>query len=505
MPATIDLRPARALKPAGYTIATIVCSFGGFLMGTDTSIVGPVTQMENFLHQFGHLDSAVHGILVSCVLLSAAVTSFFAGRIADALGRTRAMALGAAIFTVGAVLQAAATHLVMFALGRVVEGLGYGVFIGTQTVYICEISPPKRRGPLTSGPQFMTCLGLVTGYFTSYGTVNIPGSFSWRLPFIINASIAAAYVLANFFVLPDSPPWLMLHGRQADAERAWEALGVKRDERQIDGNAPADSGDNGSSFPGEAVAAASSPAQEKDQVRFIDLWARDVRSRTFLAVFLLGFLQLCGIDAVLFYAPMLFQAAGLQSQQASFLTSGVSAILIFTTSVPATIFADKWGRRTSTLVGGFGLTVTLLLVGSLYAANAVHANHGAGRWIVIVTIYLFCIIQSATWGISIKVWAPEIQPPRTRAQATNLAYVFNWVCNFFVAFVCPILLERNVPSVYFMFGGCTIAATVVSFFYMIETKGKSFSEIERAFEKKRLGPHIRLSNLTQTFRDTKVS
>ncbi|RYO79965.1 hypothetical protein DL766_008867 [Monosporascus sp. MC13-8B] len=486
MPVTIDLPSARALKPAGYTLATIVCSFGGFLMGNDTSIVGPVTQMENFLHQFGHLDSAVHGVLVSCVLLSAAVTSFFAGRIADTLGRTRAIALGAAIFTVGAVVQAAAAHLVMFALGRVVEGLGYGVFIGIQTVYICEISPPKRRGPLTSGPQFMTCLGLVAGYFTSYGTVNIPGSFSWRLPFIINAFIAAAYVLANFFVLPDSPPWLMLHGRQADAERAWEALGAKRDERQVDGNAPADSDNNGSSFPGEAVAAASSPAPEKDQVRFMDLWARDVRSRTFLAVFLLGFLQLCGIDAVLF-------------------ASGVSAILIFTTSVPATTFADKWGRRTSTLAGGFGLTITLLLVGSLYAANAVHADHGAGRWIVIVTICLFCIIQSATWGISIKVWAPEIQPPRTRAQATNLAYVFHWVCNFFVAFVCPILLERNVPSVYFMFGGCTIAATVVSFFYMIETKGKSFSEIERAFEKKRLGTHIRLSNLAQTFRDPKVS
>lgn len=99
----------------------------------------------------------------------------------------------------------------------------------------------------------------------------------------------------------------------------------------------------------------------------------------------------------------------------------MSAILIVATSIPATLYADKWGRRTSTLVGGLGLTVTMILIGALYAAHAVEAKKGAARWVVIVCIYIFCIVQATTWAVSIKVWAPEIQPQHTRAQAISLA------------------------------------------------------------------------------------
>jgi MFS family permease len=115
------------------------------------------------------------------------------------------------------------------------------------------------------------------------------------------------------------------------------------------------------------------------------------------------------------YAPLLFQQAGLQSAEASFLASGVSGIVIVASSIPALLLADKWGRKTSTFYGGLGLTITMLLIGGLYAAEVVHANRGAGRWVVIVCIYLYCVVQATTWAISIKVYAPEIQPQRTRA------------------------------------------------------------------------------------------
>ncbi|KAJ5263146.1 hypothetical protein N7478_010751 [Penicillium angulare] len=436
----------------------------------DTSVIGPVTVMESFINQFGKHSATVHGILVSCILLCAALGSLFAGRLADRLGRPKAMAFGAGVFTVGIILEAAAVKLSMFAVGRVIEGLGYGLYFSTQTVYICEISPPKARGPLTSGPQFMTCMALVVGYFISYGTVNIPGSLSWRLPFIIIVVMAILYLFINLFILPESPRWLILHRDYRAAEKVWDALEVKQEDREVD---------DPITFPSQSNVAGE---ERRQKANFRGLWTRDVRKQTFLAVFLLGFLQLCGIDAVLYYAPLLFQQAGLESQEASFLASGVSAIAIVATSIPATLLADKWGRRTSTLVGGVGLTTLMILIGSLYAGRAVFPTHGAGRWVVIVSIYLYCIVQATTWGISIKVWAPEIQPQHTRAQAISLGYGANWVCNFFVAFICPILLDKSVPSAYFLFGGCTAAATIVSFFYMVETKGKSLAEIERAFK-----------------------
>ncbi|KAF2161903.1 hypothetical protein M409DRAFT_37484 [Zasmidium cellare ATCC 36951] len=477
--------------PARYTVASVVCSCGGLLLGMDMSIIGPVTVMTSFTNQFGEHSSVVHGILVSSILLAAAVSSFFAGRPPDAFGRPKALAFGAGIFTIGAVLQASAVSLVMFAIGRVIEGFGYGLYFGTQTVYICEIAPPEIRGVLTTMPQFMTCVALVIGFFTAYGTVNIEGSLSWRLPFIITAGMSTAYALANLFLLPDSPRWLILNGRRQEADKVWDLLGVKREDREA-----MDEGEHQE----EQIALSQvleEPAERANEkhATFADLWARDVRRRTFLAVFMMGFLQLCGIDAVLYYAPLLFQQAGLQTQQAAFLASGVSAIVIVVTSIPATLYADKWGRRTSTVVGGLGLSVTMLLIGSLYAGHAVQPQSGAGRWVVIVCIYLFCVIQATTWAISIKVWAPEIQPNHTRAQAISLAHGFNWVCNFFVAFICPILLAKSASGAYFLFGACTTIATIVSFFYMIETKGKSLDAIERAFRKQRPAGEIVMANL----------
>lgn len=268
----------------------------------DTSIIGPVTVMKSFITQFGEHSSTVHGILVSSILLCAALGSLFAGRLADRLGRPQAIAFGASVFTIGTILEAGAVNLSMFAVGRVIEGIGYGLYFSTQTVYICEISPPKARGPLTSGPQFMTCLALVVGYFTSYGTVNIPGSLSWRLPFIIITGMAVVYVLTNLFLLPQSPRWLIRHKDHHAAAKVWDALGVKHEDRE--GDNPSISDDNGT-----AVVQQSSPPSQgaKQHTNFRSLWARDVRKQTFLAVFLLGFLQLCGIDAVLYvHAPYLF-------------------------------------------------------------------------------------------------------------------------------------------------------------------------------------------------------
>lgn len=96
-------------------------------------------------------------------------------------------------------------------------------------------------------------------------------------------------------------------------------------------------------------------------------------------------------------------------------------------TIPASIYADKWGRRTSAIVGGLVLTSCMLLIGSLYASNSVHGTYGIARWVVIVTIYLFAASFCATWAIGFKIYATEIQPRATRSVASNLAQSSNWV------------------------------------------------------------------------------
>ena len=187
------------------------------------------------------------------------------------------------------------------------------------------------------------------------------------------------------------------------------------------------------------------------------------------------------------YAPLLFQQAGLASAKASFLASGVSAIVIFSVTIPALFLADKWARRHSTIYGGIGLSATMFLIGGLYAGNTVHSSFGAGRWVVIISIYIFVVIYCISWAVGIKIYAVEIQPQRTRASAASLAHGSNWVTNFLVALATPILLAKSSYGAYFLFGGCTLVTAIVCAIFMPETKGKSLDEIEDAFRGKASG------------------
>jgi MFS family permease len=121
-------------KPPRYVLASYGCSLGGLLLGIDTGIIGPVTVMDFFVERFGHPSATVHGLIVSSILISAAVTSFLAGHVADVLGRPTGIAIGALLFGIGAAIEAAAIHLGMFMAGRVIAGIGEGLTSGIMVV-----------------------------------------------------------------------------------------------------------------------------------------------------------------------------------------------------------------------------------------------------------------------------------------------------------------------------------------------------------------------------------
>ena len=122
----------------------------------------------------------------------------------------------------------------------------------------------------------------------------------------------------------------------------------------------------------------------------------------------------------------------------------------------------------------------MMLMGLLYATDSVHATHGAGRWIVILTIYVFAITYATTWAIGVKLFTSEIQPAATRATATSLAQAANCTTNFFVAFITPVLLERSSSGAYFLFGGATILTVGVCAAFMPETRGRELETIGHA-------------------------
>lgn len=508
-------------RPQPYTLACVLVSIGGLLFGLDTGCIGPITTMPAFLDYFGDLSSTIHGLLVSSILIPASLTSFFAGSAADALGRVRAIGIGGIIFALGTALEASAQNLAMLFVGRCITGVGEGLFLSTLVVYVCEIAPAKERGVLASVQQLLVTIGICGGYFICYGTVRAGrSSLGWRLPFALQSFLALIYGASVLAFLPQSPRWLKSRGKYEEATEAWARLGVAHAETEEDkerthqettARQPEEERKHNVMEP-ESLAltpiCSHQSGATKSRLAWLRIFAADVRARTLLAAFLMGAQQAVGIDGVLYYvrqatnpcirtdaddiqAPLLFQQAGLGSSTSSFLASGISALLMMIVTIPAFLFADKWGRRTSTLWGGVLLSSCMLAIGSLYASDSVHGSYGGGRWAVIVLIYIFALTYSATWAVCIKVYASEIQPLRTRAPASSLAQSSNWIVNWIVAFTTPIFLARSTFGVYFLFGAAGLLTTVVCAFTMPETRGRSLEDIEEAFHSRR---HSELSS-----------
>ena len=149
--------------------------------------------------------------------------------------------------------------------------------------YITEIAPRRRRGMLVSMPQFMATTGICAGYFTCYGTIHIASSISWRLPFIIAAILAVGLAISCLY-LPESPRWLLLRGRKDDALRGSERLNLSRVEVEKD----------------MLTIATRSQSQPSLWQSLLVIFYRRYRARTTLGLFILGMIQLCGIDGVLY-------------------------------------------------------------------------------------------------------------------------------------------------------------------------------------------------------------
>ena len=199
--------PPKMFHPPRYILASIVAGLGGFLFGLDTGTIGPVTAMLQFSQTFGTLSPTLHGLIVSCILITGALSSFLAGHLADAVGRPLGMAVGAVVFGAGAALEAGSVHLAMLFVARLVTGAGEGLFLSTTVVYICEIVPAKGRGVVASAPQFFITFALVVGYFFCYGTVNLENELAWRLPFAFHALCAFVWAGLAVVFLPQSPRW----------------------------------------------------------------------------------------------------------------------------------------------------------------------------------------------------------------------------------------------------------------------------------------------------------
>ncbi|KAL4990972.1 general substrate transporter [Aspergillus falconensis] len=446
-------------------------SLTGLLYGLDTGSIGVITQMAQFDDSIGHLSSMQQGIFVASILLSSSVSSLTSGHVSDRISRKYGILLGGIISLLGTVISACSPNLASLIVARLLTGIGMGQAISVTTVYLVEIAPVAIRGVAACFLQTYVVLGIMTGYFIAFGSSNIAGSsLSWRMPFIIQAVVAVVLSLGMVLV-PSSPRWLAQVGRSDDAKKVLCKLRpVATVEAEFD-----------------EIRQSLDPEKQEQTASIREIFSRKYRSRTALGIFLMSFQQLTGIDVVLYYAPILFQQAGFTSQRASFLSSGVTGIVMLVCTIPAQIWVDRWGRRKPLILGGAAMAICFIVIGSLYArfgrteGDEVVLGSDSAQWVVIVLIYVFVANFSWSWAVVGKIYASEIIPTRLRAKVCAVELVANWVVNFLFTFTAPLFLRVSASGPYYLYGFSTVVAVVVCVL-MPETKGHSLEHIERLFE-----------------------
>ncbi|MFF9472072.1 sugar porter family MFS transporter [Streptomyces roseolus] len=445
--------PVAAASPAGtrkitWWAATI--AVGGFLFGFDTGVVsGALLYIRD---DFG-LNSFQQGSVVSVLLIGSVVGAMGAGKLADRWGRRRLLGAAGAVFLLGTAVAVFATGYGMLLAARIVLGLAVGTASALVPVYLSEISPTRIRGRLLTMNQLMITVGILVAYLVNLAFAS---GGDWRAMFACGAVPALVLVVAGR-LLPESPQWLIEHGRPDEARRVIASVSdeatadrlVERVQRRI----------------AEEGAKTSSSADGRS------LWAPDVRPALVLGLTLAAVQQFGGINTIIYYAPTIIEQTGLSASNSIFYSVAIGAINLVMTLV-AIKLVDRIGRRPMVLVSLAVMAVSVFLLGLAFVADL-----SSGLTLLFMVVY----IAAFAGGLGPVFWTliGEIFPPSVRAEGSSASTAVNWVSNFIVSLAfLPLANVLGQGETFWIFAGICALAFVFVTRFLPETRGRGPEEIE---------------------------
>ncbi|KAF8142694.1 MFS monosaccharide transporter [Mycena galopus ATCC 62051] len=456
-------------------LCAIFASIGGLSFGYDQGVIANVLVMEDFMRRWP-ITPLQKGALTAVLELGALIGTLLAGVLADKYSRRHSIFAACVVFNIGALFQCFAENLGHLFIGRAVGGIGVGALSMLSPLYISEISPPEVRGSLIALEQFSIVLGVVVGFWIGFFTRHIPGSLSWRLPLGLQIAPGMLLALGAIFLLPASPRLLVLKGRYAEAEASLVKLRGRDDgltkiellEMRVE------------------ATLISQPGAHKHGVGELAVWGRlftkKYRARTMIGVLIMVFQQWSGINALLYYGPTLVRSIGLQGDTVSLLVSGGIGIVQFLAVGPAVVYIDRLGRK-PLLRGGSAVMalshLTIALLVQLFQNNWV--EHAAAAWVAVVGIYTFTFAYGVSFGPIGWVLPSEVFPLSMRARGVALATASNWINNFFIGLVTPVMMEVSAAGTFLTFATACFFAYLWATYSVPETAGVALEDMDRVF------------------------
>lgn len=520
-------------KPKFYSfyIAFIV-ALGGFLMGFDASVISGVIKFMSIEFE---LTDAQHGFAVACLTLTATIAMMFSGPLSDKIGRKKVLIIAALLFFISAIYSALSPSYFHIVIARMIGGLGVGAALIVPPMYIAEIAPPGLRGRLVSFNQLNIVLGLSVAFFTNYlilqlgesdaGWVNTLkiNENNWRWMLSLEALPAVLYFGFLFFV-PESPRWLAMKGNSDKAIQVMSKF----------------EGENKAKEEFAAILEALNNGKNKDRIPIRELFKPAMKFVLTIGIVIGVLQQITGINAVFFYAPMIFEQTGIGTD-ASFANAIIIGLtnLIFT--IVAIAFVDRIGRKPLLSFGLVGIILTMFLLagsfksaeykldaqvltelkkhehfdefkgiaqleGSVYKSDVefkrklaevvdqqvikkyegdiLTSTISINSWLVLIGIIGFVASFAMSLGPVMWILFSELFPDRLRGLAISLVGVVNSAISFLVQQLFPWELS-NIGSAgtYFIYGLFAVAGLIFVLIKLPETKGKSLEELEKTLIK----------------------
>ncbi|CAA2988603.1 probable plastidic glucose transporter 1 [Olea europaea subsp. europaea] len=431
----------------------LTASLSNFLFGYHIGVMnGPIISIAKELGFEG--NSFLEGLVVSIFIGGAFIGSICCGSLVDKLGCRRTFQLDTIPLILGAIVSAQAHSLNEILCGRFLVGLGIGVNTVLVPIYISEVAPTNYRGSLGTLSQIGTCLGIIISLFLAFPSESDP--HWWRIMFYIAGIPGFVLALGMQFAV-DSPRWLCKAGRFDDAKEVinniWGPTEVKKAIEEFQSVIMNDSADLDSSW--------------------LELLQEPHSRVAFIGGALFVLQQFAGINGVLYFSSLTFKDVGITSSALASLFVGLTN---FAGAICASYLMDKQGRKTL-LVGSYlGMAFSMFIIVSA-VSFPIDKEIGSNLSILGTILYIltFAIGAGPVTGLVI----PELSSNRTRGKILGFSFSVHWVCNFLVGLFFLELVEKfGIAPVYASFGGVSLLAAAFSYYFIVETKGRSLEEIE---------------------------
>ncbi|KAJ3767506.1 MFS monosaccharide transporter [Lentinula raphanica] len=458
-------------------LCAVFASIGGLSFGYDQGVIANVLVMKDFNARWP-LTPFEEGLMTAVLELGGLIGALCAGMFADNVSRQSSILISCLIFTLGSLLQSLAQSLTHVFLGRAIGGIGVGALSTLSPLYISEISPAEVRGSLMALEQLAIVFGVVVGFWVGYFTREIPGSASWRIPLGVQL-IPGIILIVGCIFLPASPRLLMLQGKPNEALTTLARLrfpDLPEAEAREDGLVQVEFVE----MRVEATMILSAGTKHEWQT-WKTLLRKPYRSRTVIGVLIAFFQQWSGINALLYYGPILIQTLQLPGDL-SLLVSGGIGIVQFIAVLPVIAYIDQWGRRPllrsgSIFMSSSHLTVALLI--NMFASD--WRAHPIATWTSVGFIYIFTAAYGMSFGPLTWVLPSEVFPLSIRSKGVALSTASVWVNNFLVGLITPVALDVSPAGTFTLFATASFLAYLWVTYTVPETANVSLEDVDRRF------------------------